>query len=178
MRQIHQMLVEIQRGGSPKSHGVTLEDFAPPVAPPVHRPCQLGVPKRRARGIGPPARQGRPSKTSHDVTFLDDIGVSRMQSSRWQKVAGVPPKVIDEHATRCDLNDDELTTAGLLRYFTSVVADLPQQRSREKAAKTAPLRTGCGLLVASCAVTAGQSAYGRALGQYGRYSTTPPRPLR
>ena len=30
-------------------------------------------------------KQGRPSeKRSHDVTFLEDLGIEKMQSSRWQ----------------------------------------------------------------------------------------------
>jgi len=32
---------------------------------------------------------GRPGKGSHDVTLLTDIGVTKMQSSRWQQIAGV-----------------------------------------------------------------------------------------
>jgi len=45
---------------------------------------------------------GRP-KPSHDAMVLADLGVNLSQSSRWQKVAGVPPKVVDDHATRCEL---------------------------------------------------------------------------
>lgn len=45
-----------------------------------------------------------------------------MQSSRWQRVAQVPTRVINDHATRCDLAGDELTTAGLLRYFNGTWA--------------------------------------------------------
>lgn len=46
---------------------------------------------------GERATTGRPGKTSHDVTFsaptLSDIGISKNQSSRWQKLADMP----DEH---------------------------------------------------------------------------------
>ena len=38
----------------------------------------------------------RPAKVSHDVTVLPD-GISRMQSSRFQRIASVPEKVFVRH---------------------------------------------------------------------------------
>ena len=39
------------------------------------------------------AGKGRPpQKMSHDVTFLSDAGIERMQSSRWQRMAGIPER--------------------------------------------------------------------------------------
>jgi hypothetical protein len=35
---------------------------------------------------------GRPKKTSHDVRFLDDVGITPMQSVRWQQEASLPEK--------------------------------------------------------------------------------------
>jgi len=79
--------------------------------------------ERKAGGMlaaDPSVTAGRPNADS--VSALQALGIEQHQSKRWQKVAGVPVKVVDEHATRCDLNDDELTTAGLLRYFASRIA--------------------------------------------------------
>ena len=42
-----------------------------------------------ARENGELAKQGKPSKTSQDAT-LSDIGISKNQSSRWQKMAKMP----------------------------------------------------------------------------------------
>ena len=40
--------------------------------------------------------QGRPEKASHDVR-LSDLGVSEMQSSRWQDIASIPEEIFEEH---------------------------------------------------------------------------------
>lgn len=35
---------------------------------------------------------------SHDATMkLDDLGINRTQSSRWQSIAGIPEDVFEEH---------------------------------------------------------------------------------
>jgi len=48
-----------------------------------------------------PHQGGRPNADS--VSALQELGIEQHQSKRWQKVAGVPAKVVDEHATRCEL---------------------------------------------------------------------------
>jgi len=61
---------------------------------------------------------GRPSENqSHDVTgfpSLDDIGIGRMQSSRWQLEASVPDDIFEEYVAEIVSKPDELTTAGVL----------------------------------------------------------------
>ena len=62
---------------------------------------------------------GRPSQNySHDVTgfpSLNDIGVGRMQSSRWQLEASLPDDIFEEYITEVKSKPDELTSAGVIR---------------------------------------------------------------
>jgi len=60
----------------------------------------------------------RPSDTgSHDVTPLElsDLGIEKMQSSRWQAIANLPEEIFEEHITETKADGKELTTAGLIR---------------------------------------------------------------
>jgi hypothetical protein len=79
-----------------------------------------------ARGEGRPRRDGRRIRLSSCVTAyppkLDDLGVTRNQSSKWQRLA----KLIDEDTferalTRAKEKNVELTTAALLREIKEIV---------------------------------------------------------
>ena len=52
---------------------------------------------------------------SHDVTRLEDLGVSKMQSSRWQKEAAVSDAVFAELVKECNSKGQELTQTALLK---------------------------------------------------------------
>jgi len=55
---------------------------------------------------------------SHDVTDppkLSDIGISKMQSSRWQAIASIPEEKFEEHITTVKDSGEELTSVGLYR---------------------------------------------------------------
>ena len=63
---------------------------------------------------------GRPKNRSHDGTglpTLEELGVNKNQSSRWQHIADIPERDFDRYIkTVKEANDgEELTTAGLLR---------------------------------------------------------------
>jgi hypothetical protein len=85
------------------------------------------------------AERGRPEKMSQAATFsdagpeadegeadqpdppapaatLDELGVSRSESSRWQQVAAVPADVRREYVEETKAEKGEVSTAGLLRY--------------------------------------------------------------
>lgn len=79
-----------------------------------------------ARGEGRPRKYGRKIRLSSCVTAyppkLDDLGVTRNQSSKWQRLA----KLIDEDTferalTRAKEKNVELTTAALLREIKEIV---------------------------------------------------------
>ena len=56
---------------------------------------------------------------SHDVTelppSLDDLGIDKMQSSRWQREAKVPDDQFEAYVESCREANQELTQAGLLK---------------------------------------------------------------
>lgn len=57
-------------------------------------------------------------KRSHDVTVcpsLDDLGIDKMQSSRWQKEASVSEEEFEEYLHQCFEQSREVTQSGLLK---------------------------------------------------------------
>jgi len=61
------------------------------------------------------AKGGRPKTgdTVSPVSSLSNLGVTKKQSSRWQKEASVPEKVFEKHIQTVTENDEELTSAGV-----------------------------------------------------------------
>jgi hypothetical protein len=57
-------------------------------------------------------KRGRPKKTSPDVT-LSDLGISRKQSSDWQKLAEIPADEFEEYLA---LTPKPSTQAALRRF--------------------------------------------------------------
>jgi hypothetical protein len=61
-------------------------------------------------------RGGDRKSKSHDVTLkLDDIGITKMQSSRWQEEAKVPEEKFEAWIESTVEQGEEITQAGLLR---------------------------------------------------------------
>ena len=62
---------------------------------------------------------GRPSENrSHDVTGfrLSDLDISKMQSSRWQKIANIPEDVIEQYFAEPENEEREVTAVGLAQF--------------------------------------------------------------
>lgn len=61
---------------------------------------------------------GRPAETSNIVLpvscapTLSDLGITRMQSSRWQSIAQIPEQVFEKHLIEKRESKEELTSAG------------------------------------------------------------------
>jgi hypothetical protein len=72
-----------------------------PPTPPPEQP-----PQARAAPSEPPA----PPPPS-----LAELGISKMQSSRWQAIAAVPDEAFEDHIAGIKESGDELTTAGVFR---------------------------------------------------------------
>jgi N6-adenosine-specific RNA methylase IME4 len=72
------------------------------------------------------AGSGRPAKRSHDVTFspaspappkLDELGISKMQSSRWQKLAAVPEDAFESYIETAKADEKaDITAVGLAQH--------------------------------------------------------------
>jgi hypothetical protein len=61
-------------------------------------------------------RRGSPGMKSQPATSLDDLGVTKSESSRWQQVAAVSVEVRRAYVDEIRADGGEVTTAGLLRY--------------------------------------------------------------
>lgn len=53
---------------------------------------------------------------------LEDIGVSKKQSQRWQRVASIPEDVFEDHLETTKARHEELTQASCLRLYSSLNA--------------------------------------------------------
>lgn len=55
----------------------------------------------------------------HDGTgrpaIIEELGINRMQSHYWQKIATIPEERFEQHIEQVKLAKEELTTAGVLK---------------------------------------------------------------
>lgn len=58
-------------------------------------------------------------RKSSDNMSLDDIGVTRKQSSRWQKLASISEDEFSDYVSTCNEESKELTTAGFIRHASA-----------------------------------------------------------
>lgn len=75
---------------------------------------------------------------SHGVTEppkLSEMGVSKMQSSRWQLESSVPEARFEDYVTQTNNANDELTSVGLQRFAQSI-------KEPPSPAETPPMPTG------------------------------------
>ena len=73
---------------------------------------------------------GRPSgNRSHDATdsppSLDELGIKKSQSSRWQQEACVPDEQFEQYLTSCVQRGSEITQAGLLKIAAKSAVESP-----------------------------------------------------
>jgi hypothetical protein len=65
-------------------------------------------------------RGGDVKSMSHDATLippkLEDIGIDRRDGHRWQKLSSIPQDIFDNFISERRQSDEEITTAGLLRF--------------------------------------------------------------
>lgn len=64
--------------------------------------------------------KGRKSEMSHDVTFLIDIGISRNDSMKYQRIASIPDAEFEAYVQTTYDEGQELTRAGVLRLWRSL----------------------------------------------------------
>jgi hypothetical protein len=66
-------------------------------------------------------RKGGDKAKSHDVTLLSDLGIERMQSSRFQKIASVPDDEFESWIEDCRAGGQEMTQAAAIRLAAAGV---------------------------------------------------------
>lgn len=78
------------------------------------------------------SKGGRPPKTCNTMlqVSLDDLGIERIQSCRWQRLAAVPDDNFDSFIASKIENDEELTTASALRYAKSLAPAKPVRKAK------------------------------------------------
>lgn len=99
-------------------------------------------PNRGARGSGSNQYQVR----SHDVTTptLSDLGISKMQSSRWQQEAAVPEAEFERHIAAVKSRGEELTSAGVRRIAKEIVREAKREANRDLVQQSTPLEDYAG----------------------------------
>ena len=96
---------------------------------------KLRAERRAGELIGEMPKQGPGEyQRSHDVTVapsLDDLGISKMQSSRFQAVASVPESLFEAHIAEVKGAGVELTSAGVQRLAQEVKREAMREERRE-----------------------------------------------
>jgi N6-adenosine-specific RNA methylase IME4 len=67
----------------------------------------------------------RRSKNSDERVRLEDLGISKDQSSRWQLIARVPDKAFERHVTIAKESAIELTTTGMVKLARQLAPRKP-----------------------------------------------------
>lgn len=75
--------------------------------------------------------QGGDRRSKSQPVTLIDIGIGKMQSSRWQAVAAIPEEVFEEHIAQTKSKSKELTSGGVLK-----VAKATRRREKRPSIQT------------------------------------------
>lgn len=81
-------------------------------------------------------RPGRPKNGNTMLPLsLDDLGIEKMQSSRWQQMASVPAAAFEGHVAKSESEGRELTSSSVLKLAKKSTPEVPvSQASPEVAA--------------------------------------------
>jgi N6-adenosine-specific RNA methylase IME4 len=82
----------------------------------------------------------RKSQKAEDRPKLEDIGITKDQSSRWQLTAAVPEREFEKYVTQTKLDRGEVTTAGLLRVAREVIAKKRKKNKQKSSEENAEAR--------------------------------------
>lgn len=74
--------------------------------------------------------------TANNTPTLAEIGITKAQSSQWQKIAAIPEQVFEEHVAQSTKGQKELTTAATLKLAKSIAY---QKKDAERAEVTSSL---------------------------------------
>lgn len=83
--------------------------------------------ERRLGELLPTTIQKGGNPKSHDVT-LNELGIGKMDSSRWQQLATVPEQKFEQHIAQAKEKRQEVTTAGVLKLAKTISQPGKQER--------------------------------------------------
>ncbi len=79
---------------------------------------------------------GRPNRNRSQLatgfSTLDDIGINKSQSSRYQTIARLPEKAFEQHVAEVKENNRELTEVGLISHIKQVFRQTDMAKQREQ----------------------------------------------
>ena len=90
--------------------------------------------RRAERDMGlmlPEVTGGRGGNKASNTMLLGDLGIERMQSSRFQKIAQLPDEEFEAWVSSCRESGEELTQAAALRLAADFFADPIDKPERE-----------------------------------------------
>ena len=82
----------------------------------------------------------RREETAPDRVTLEEIGISKDQSSRWQLAASVPEKAFERFLEEAQQEQGEVTTAGLTKLARDLSA---KKKKKDTSSEVAPVVEDC-----------------------------------
>jgi site-specific DNA-methyltransferase (adenine-specific) len=94
--------------------------------------------RRAGQMLTQTVERGRPEKMSQTATLnLEQLGINRTQSSRWQSISSIPEKIFDDHISEITKDGDkELTSSELLRLAKQLKMDEKFENLRQQVMTT------------------------------------------
>ena len=93
--------------------------------------------ERERHPPGPPKEDRSHDGTHLQPPRLEDLGITKNQSSRWQLMASIPEQDFDERVESIKRNEKELTSSEMLSLAGFLQREKNRQERREQAAETA-----------------------------------------
>lgn len=126
VKNIHDQAEAIRQYGKAQGWALEAQNSAAEIALVAER--RGGELLKAMRELGQRQDRGRPQKTLHDETIsspdpaptLADLGLTRVESHRWQQIADIPEPVFEQHVAETKARGEELTTAGVIRAAKAV----------------------------------------------------------
>jgi len=92
--------------------------------PVINKACRIKLTAERKAGQLLAGMDGKGSqggdRKSSNITKLENLGITKMQSSRWQRSSKVPESTFEEYVNTADILGREISTAGLLKIANSI----------------------------------------------------------
>ena len=90
----------------------------------VYAEIKIRAERKAGEMLAEQVKPGNP-QLLHDVTIakLDDLGIERIQSSRWQKIASIPEETFEEHIKKVINSKKELTSVSVYNLARNIARE-------------------------------------------------------